>query len=80
MIQVGVPIQYDGKRYFVNDFGGVLNLLWKELHARAGGRKISKPKGRIVYTANLRGYVHFYDTYYVLEAELLEGDEDVQDH
>ena len=74
-IQVAIPINYNGKRYFVNDLQGVLTYLWDEMHYRAGGaERLTKPKAYVMYTANLRGFTHFYDTFMAMEAEFdLEG-------
>lgn len=76
MIQVGIPLRYGHQRYFVNDLSGALRLLWDRLHERAGDQKLNKPKARIVYTANLYGYEHRYDSYLIMEAELWQASEE----
>ena len=80
IIQSAVPMEYDGIKYFENDLGGMLNYLYTQLQARAevaGVRMVTRPKTKVVYTANLRGFEHYYDKYMIMEAEFAgEGDEE----
>lgn len=74
-VNVAVPMCYDGTRYFNNDLQGALAYLWKELHDRAGGvERRSKPQVKVMWTANLKGYTHYYDSWLVMEADFEEGE------